>query len=128
MEMKQKNEQKRAAVNAWFDERIADCQKLEKTQRAESRADEAIFTRIENNIYQVFKTVFAAAIKAHGDDDAAIGDFFKQKLITIPATWHETVVKAVQHGDLEAAYVETRKIAAADDIKAAFYRIWEAET
>lgn len=53
--------------------------------------------------------------------------FFKQKLITIPATWHETVVKAVQHGDLEAAHVETRKIAAADDIKAAFYRIWETE-
>lgn len=123
----EKNTAKRAAVDAWFDARIAECRQREQQQKQDLRADEAIFTRIENNIYQVFKTVFAAAIKVHGDDDAAVGDFFKQKLITIPATWHETVVKAVQHGDLEAAHVETRKIAAADDIKAAFYRIWETE-
>ena len=123
----EQNNTKRIAVNQWFDARIEETRQREQQLRRDSRADEAIFARIENNIYQVFKTVFAAAIKAHGDDDAAVGDFFKQKLITIPATWHETVVKAVQHGDLEAAHVETRKIAAADDIKAAFYRIWETE-
>lgn len=73
----EKNTTKRAAVDAWFDARITECRQREQQQKQDLRADEAIFTRIENNIYQVFKTVFAAAIKAHGDDDAAVGDFFQ---------------------------------------------------
>jgi len=112
---------------AWLDERIAENTAKEQRLCAESRADEAIFVHMETNIYRVFKTAFAAGIRSCGDDEEALGVFFRQKLILIPASWHESVVKAVQCGDLEAAHVETRKLAAADEVKTAFYRIWSAE-
>lgn len=118
--------EKCAAVERWFSERLSECLRREQQLIRSARAGEALFVRIEHNVYQMFKNAFAETVRTCGDDENAVGEQFKQKLILLPAGWHTSVVQAVQNGDLEAAHVETRKLAAADEVKTAFYRIWEA--
>lgn len=121
------NKTKRTAVSAWLDEQYAACSAREQQLCADDRAEEAAGVRIERDVYQSFRMVFAAAVKTAGEDDAALGDFFKQKLLLIPGTWHAIVQQAVKDGDLASAHIETIKLATAEEIKKTFYRLWDAE-
>lgn len=116
---------KREAVNAYFNKKVLDRKALARTLADDGRVDEADFAKIELNIFELFHTVFSAALKASGDDDRAVGDFFLAKLEEIPRNWREAFEKAQSYGNVEKAHVESIKLAAAGDIRTAFLNIWE---
>ena len=82
-------------------------------------ADEAVFEKVRENVYDVFRTVLSVAQKQHGGDAAAVRQFFESRLQQIPSAWEASLEKARQHGDEKKALIEEIKLAAVSDIKAA---------
>lgn len=119
-------EQNVERVNRYFAERIAQCEQRNRALLADERMDEAVFEKVKANIYDVFRTVFAVAVKTGGDDPDAARRFFDQKAEQIPASWAMARDQARQHQDTVKMRVEQIKLDTAEEVRQSFARIWEA--
>lgn len=109
---------------AYFDEEIARCQALEQRCSADFREDEAIFAKIQHNVWDIFRTMLMASEKA---GEAGARQFFFAKLEQIPQNWRTALEQAQTHGDVEKAHIETTKLETVARIKAAAQRLWRDE-
>ena len=122
------NEMKRKNTVGYFTDRIAGCKKRVQELTSDDRADEAVFAKVQMNVYDIFNTVFSAAVKTYGQDDQKVVQFFLTRIQQIPQSWHTALAKAEQHGEMEKAHIERIKLEAAAEIKTEFSRIWEVST
>lgn len=120
--MKQKIE----AMNDYFSRQIAACGQREQALRADDRKDEAVFERIRANVYDIFRTILSAAVRAKGEDAQGVQTFFQQRLKTIPAAWETARQEAERYGDENRALLERIKLETAREIETQFAQTWEA--
>lgn len=119
--------EKQKEFTTWFGSQIAACEKRREKLLADERSDESDFEKIKANIYDIFRTVFNVALKTNdGDADAAMR-FFLLKMEEIPANWKGAYDRAKQHDDVHKMQTERIKLETAQEIKAAFERMWETE-
>lgn len=118
-------EKKASKLNSYFDEKIAICGRRSGELVAEERIDEATFEKIKANVYDIFRTVWSAALRTcKGDPDAA-GRFFVQKTEEIPANWAAAYDRAKQYNDAAKMQIEQIKLDTIGEIKDSFSEIWE---
>ncbi len=103
----------------FLEARIQKCRERAAELEKDFRKDEAVFEKVRENVYDIFKTVLSVAQSQHGGDDAAMRLFFESRLNQIPAAWEASLEKAKLHGDDNKALIEEIKLAAISDIKAA---------
>ena len=103
----------------WFDEIIRDSQEKQKMLVDDQRKDEAVFEKMQENVYDIFRTVLNVALKQHGQDEVAVRSFFEARLQQIPAAWEQSLLLAQQHGNENKAHIEQIKLQALARIKAA---------
>lgn len=120
------NEMERAVYD-FLEERISDCQNQQRRLQNENRGDEANFEKIKENVYDIFKTVLAVAIKKYEADDFKAKEFFQDRLEQIPSKWMEAYEKAKQHDDIENMHIESVKLSIVRDIRENMFHIWEEE-
>lgn len=118
-------EQKLAKLHTYFDQRIALCKEREQALQDSARRDEATFEKIRANIYDIFRTVLNAGVKACQGDEGKLRDFFLQRIRQIPASWKTACDKADQHGDQVQVHIEKLKLQTAEEIEKTFLQIWE---
>lgn len=104
-------------MKAYFDEEIRRCEALAQECAADDRGDEAVFARVEMNVYDIFRTVYDVAGK-NTKNDGEKARFFETKLTQIPENWQTALEKANAHGDTEKAYIEGLKLETAARIRA----------
>lgn len=109
---------------SYFEENIGKCVRMQQELSANQRNDEAVFARVQMNVFDIFKTVFAVANKKFGCEKEIV-DFFLSKLDTMPSGWQESMQKAENTGDIKTAHIEKIKIETAENIRAKFCEIWE---
>ena len=116
------SECKRTNMMAWFKDQVSQCQAREQTLSADHRPDEAVFSRIERNVLDIFRAVLETALQGKDPHQAEV--FFLEKLETIPSNWKRALEKAKSHGDPARAHLERIKIETAARIRVAFSNIW----
>ncbi len=116
------NKEKVNEFNAYLDNQITACRQREEEMRKDDRADERIFEKIRGNVYDIFKTVFSVAVKNAGNE-AAVQEFFSQKLDQLPVGWQVALEKATAHGDTEKAQIESIKLGTAEEIRKVFLNL-----
>lgn len=119
--------EKKNEFTAWLGSQITACEKRREKLLADDRSDESDFEKIKANIYDIFRTVFHAALKTNDNDADAARRFFLLKLDEIPANWKAAHDRAKQHDDARKMQTESIKLEAAQEIRTAFEQIWEAE-
>ena len=120
-------EGKAAALDRWFEERIALCAQRRQALLADDRGAEATFEKVRANVYDIFRTVLSAAGKASEGEEAA-GRFFLRRLESIPSGWKASYEKARAHDDPVKLLIERIKLDAVREIQEEFLRVWgEAE-
>ena len=117
-------EGKAAALDRWFEERIALCAQRRQALLADDRGDEATFEKVRANVYDIFRTVLSAAGKASEGEEAA-GRFFLRRLESIPSGWAASCEKARQHDDAVRLRLEQVKLDTAAEIRRQFEEVWE---
>ena len=122
------NEVKKERTVSYFADRIANCKKMAHVLAADDRADEAVFAKIQMNVYDIFSTIFSVAINTSGLDDQKIVQFFLTRIHQIPQSWHTTLANAEQHGETEKAHIERIKLNTVAEIQKEFAEIWEVTT
>jgi len=100
--------------------RIAACRERAEELEKDLRKDEAVFEKVRENVYDIFRTVLNVAEKQHGDDEEAIRSFVASRLRQIPSSWRQSLEAARQHGDTQKALMEEIKLSVIDDITAVF--------
>ena len=105
-------------LKTWLDSRKTDCQAAEQALAADARGDEAVFAKIQGNVFDIFSTVLQVAGRTQGDEAAALR-FFCKKLEDIPANWRTALALAEANHDPERAHTEQLKLAAVAEIRAA---------
>lgn len=118
--MKQKIE----AMNVYFARQIAACNQKEQALRQDERQDEAVFEKIRANVYDIFRTALAAGVRTCGEDEAAVKQFFLQKLRQIPFAWEKAREAAAQHGDDARVQLEDIKLEVVQQIRAQLAMSW----
>lgn len=118
-------EEKQAEFAAWTDRQIAACGKREKELLADGRPDESDFEKIKANIYDIFRTIFTAALKTNSGDTDAAKRFFLLRAEELPASWKASYDRAAQHGDARKMQTESIKLETAREVRTAFEQIWE---
>lgn len=119
------NEVKQNATVSFFADRIAHFKALAHSLSRDDREDEAVFAKVQMNIYDIFSTIFSVAVKTSGQDDDKVVQFFMTKIQQIPQSWLTAMDRAEQHGESEKAHMERIKLEAVAEIKKEFKRIWE---
>lgn len=94
------------------------------TLKADNRNDEAVFKRIEMNVYDIFFTVFNTALKISENDETKLKTFFLKKAEEIPSNWEASLKKAIEHNEADKAAIENIKLDAIKQIKENFNEIW----
>ena len=122
------NDMKRENTVSYFAERISQYKKLAHELTSDDRADEAVFAKVQMNVYDIFNTIFSVAVKTSGQDDQKIVQFFLTRIQQIPQSWHTALANAEQHGETEKAHIERIKLDVVAEIKKEFERIWEVST
>lgn len=102
-------------LNDYFTAQIAACAAEEARLNAEDRKDEAVFAKIRGNVFDIFRTVYAAGVKAVGQERAEA--FLREKLNTIPKSWETALEKARAYGEADKACIETVKLDAVREIR-----------
>lgn len=120
-------EQKTARLTCYFEEQAAACGRRCEALLADERADEAVFEKVRANVYDIFRTVLSAAVKAGAGEPNAVKDFFVSRIEQIPAAWAAAYEKARAHNDEAKMHLEQIKLDAVSDIKARFAEVWEGE-
>ncbi|MBQ7872178.1 MAG: hypothetical protein IJ357_08555 [Oscillospiraceae bacterium] len=105
-------------LQTWLDSRKADCQAAEQALAADAREDEAVFAKIQGNVFDIFSTVLQVAGRTQGNEAAAL-QFFRKKLEEIPANWRTALERAEANNDPERAHTERLKLEAVSRIRAA---------
>lgn len=111
-------------LRAVLAERIAMCRARREALIADDRGDEAVFARVQENVYELFRTVLETAVKTQGD--SARG-FFRKKLDEIPENWRKSLKAAMEHSDADKIQIEIMKLEAASDVAAIMERVWGME-
>ena len=119
------NEAKRNETIRFFADRMENCKTIVQQLRSDDREDEAVFAKIQLNIYHIFNSVFSVAMETAGQDDEKVVQFFLIRLQQIPQSWHAALANAEQRGETEKAHIERMKLDAVAQVKTAFVRIWE---
>lgn len=122
-----KMEERALKLNRYFDGQIASCELRRKELLDDGRTDEAVFERIKENVYDIFRKVLFAACKNSNEDADAARCFFLQKLEQIASDWKVSYEKAKEHDDAVKAQIEEIKLCAAGEIRENFVMIWEEE-
>ena len=122
------DERKREHIHSYFADRIAYFKNLAWELDRDDRADEAVFAKVQRNVYDIFDAIFAAAVKSSGQDDRKVVQFFMAKARLIPQNWQAALAQAEQHGESEKAHIERIKLDTAAEIQKEFVRIWEEST
>lgn len=97
-------------MEAFLKARIAACQERKAALLADGREDEAVFEQVRGNVYEIFLTVWKLGKGTQ---------FFREKLTTIPMSWHAAAMKAKCHDDAAAVMLETIKLETVQEIRAA---------
>lgn len=119
------NDTKRSAMIARLESGITKHRAAVAACTADDRADEAVFAKIQMNVYNIFLTVFSVGIKRAGNDDEKLRQFFLARLDQIPQSWQASLSAATEHGDTGKAHIERLKLNAAGEIRQIFSEIWE---
>lgn len=122
------NDMKRENTVSYFADRIAQHRKLVQELTSDDRADEAVFAKVQMNVYDIFNTIFSVAVKTSGQDDQKIVQFFLLRIQQIPQSWRTALTNAEQHGETEKAHIERIKLDVVAEIQIEFERIWEVST
>lgn len=109
-------------VRSYFQGRISECTRRERELAADDRGDEAVFARVQANVFQIFQTVFNRVMAM--EEEKRAGALFLQKLEQIPQAWRDSYGAASEYGQSEKMHLEAVKLEAASEIKDAFLRIW----
>lgn len=118
------NDQRIKTLSSFLEERVALCHQRQEALHSDGREDEAVFEKIRSNIYDIFRTVLSAGVKACGEDTQALGTFFHQRLLQIPQSWEASYHRAREHGDTEKMHLEQIKLDAAHQIREKFESLW----
>lgn len=118
-------EMKVAKLNSYFEEQISSCLKNNESLIADDRKDEADFTKVKANIYDIFRTILSVAVKNSKGDDEAVKLFFTTKIEQIPANWLASYDEAKWHNDAVKMQIESIKLETANEIREMFEKIWE---
>ncbi len=118
-------EQNVSKLNAYFQEQIVLCGQQNKALLADGRSDEAVFEKVKANVYDIFRTILSAAVKAGKGEPEAVRRFFLQKAEDIPSNWAASYEKAKLHSDAVKMQIEQIKLDTIDEIKETFASIWE---
>lgn len=122
------NDMKRENTVNYFADRIAQYKKLAQELTSDDRADEAVFAKVQMNVYDIFNTIFSVAVKTSGQDDQKIVQFFLLRIQQIPQSWHTALANAEKHSETEKAHIERIKLDVVAEIQKEFERIWEVST
>lgn len=122
------NDMKRENTVNYFADRIAQYKRLAQELTSDDRADEAVFAKVQMNVYDIFNTIFSVAVKTSGQDDQKIVQFFLLRIQQIPQSWQTALANAEQHGETEKAHIERIKLDVVAEIQNEFERIWEVST
>lgn len=109
-------------VRAYFQRRILECTRRERELAADDRGDEAVFARVQANVFQIFQTVFHRVMAMENETQA--GALFLEKLAQIPQAWRDSYETASGYGKSDRMHLEAVKLETAAEIKSAFLRIW----
>lgn len=120
------NTAKQQHVYSYFNKKIVACKAEANALELDDRRDEAVFVKVRLNIYDVFRTVFSAAINNTKTDEQLVS-FFRTKMDQIPRSWHASLQLAQQHGDVAKAHIEEIKLDTVTEIRNVFESIWEVE-
>ena len=120
------DERKFDAVKAYFENKISQYKEQAAFLASDDRSDEAIFARVQLNVYDIFHTIFSVAVKSCGSNGDNVRDYFLKKIKEIPENWHSSLQCAEQYGDVKKAYIEKLKLDTASQIKNEFAELWEA--
>ena len=112
-------------MNEYFTKKRSECETARAALSADDREDEAVFEKIRGNVFEIFQTVLAAGTKAKGGDEAAVREFFRQRLGQIPSGWQTALEAARQHNEPDKAKIEELKLGAVSEISAKFAQVWE---
>lgn len=113
---------------SYFADRIAQYKKLAQELTLDDRADEAVFAKVQMNVYDIFNTIFSVAVKTSGQDDQKIVQFFLTRIQQIPQSWYTALTNAKKHGETEKAHIERIKLDVVAEIQKEFEKIWEVST
>ena len=95
----------------WLETQIRAGQAEAAALELDHRRDEAVFSKIRGNVFDIFRSVYSAS------PDTA---FFLARLEQIPASWQTALEQARRHDDSGKAHIETIKLEAAAQIRQAF--------
>lgn len=111
------NEFQRTELRDYLRQQTGQCKAREQALSADDRGDEAMFARVQGNVFDIFSTILSVAEKTCGGDDEKLKAFFLTKLETIPRNWRESLDLAAAHGDTEKACLEELKLAVVAEIR-----------
>lgn len=120
-------EQRLLKLNHYFDEQIWLCGQRNKDLLADDRIDEAVFEKIKENVYDIFRTIVSVAAKTCKNDPEGIKQFFILKAQQIPANWATAYEKAKQNHDIIKMQTEKIKLDTIDEIQEKFISVWEED-
>ena len=119
------NKTKRNETIRFFADRMENYKSIAQQLHSDNREDEAVFAKIQFNVYHIFSTIFSVAIETAGQDDEKVVQFFLIRLQQIPQSWHTNLTNAEHHREMEKAHIERVKLDAVSEIQNEFERIWE---
>lgn len=122
------DQQKIEKTVRYFENQICQCKGRVQLLTLDDRRDEAVFAKIETNVYEIFNSVLSAAVRTTEGDDQALVQFFLTRIQQIPLNWQAALENAKKHGEMEKAYIEQLKLDVVVAIKGEFERIWEVNT
>lgn len=99
-------------LETWLTSQIEQCRQKQAALTADHRADEAVFEKIRQNVFDIFRTVWTAAEKQ--PEPLA---FFRDRLTTIPANWQTSLEQARLHSNEDKAHIEQIKLDAVNQIR-----------
>lgn len=121
------NEHRINAITSYFVGHISQCKEQAQAFASDGRADEAVFARIQGNVYDIFHTIFSTSIKLQENDSSAIKEFFLHKTKQVTESWQSALLSAEEHGDFKKAHIEHIKIDCSAQIITSFQELWEAD-
>lgn len=116
-----------ALMREYLEERISACKERGLELSAQGRGDEAAFEKVRANVYDIFRTVLEAALRIGDGDAGAVQRFFLMKAEQIPSSWKAAQERAALHDDVERLMIEGLKLDTAQEVRARFVELWEAE-
>lgn len=121
------DQQKTERTARYFADQISCCKQRAQALARDDRTDEAVFAKIEANVYEIFNSVFSVAVHSAGADDLTLAGFFLTRIQQIPLNWQTALENAKEHGEVEKAHIEQLKLDTVAAIKGAFEQIWEVD-